>query len=677
MADIVGQTKVYALQKAMDPRLVQVEELYTVLMGADAVQQMEQSVQTPSTASMTWNFVPPSPGAVIMRSPVTDIVILFKFYVQQTSACQIGSPLDMYGRDWAFAAAAPFARMVSNWNIQINGANCTFNNLVLLDLVHVLDTSAEHANRACNWRTPVYTTWDEADGTTNALGSMAGITMDGDAPPGSYEVTWYMPSNGGQGGNGTGFVPVPANGWVQYTAEGLTVTCFNGYPIATPQTLSGYLPVQGTPPNVFQPGTASYGPYTNYALIPLWVSMRFQDTVVCPPFNVNYMHSFEQVGMHGLSNIAFTAQLTTPAAARLIQGCAQHGVILAGPNALLWSSQLDAINVWHSYVDAYQSGASGSYAPAIQALIKSTLRFTALSPPINAELNPTNILPMVQITYYPQTIPVTIAGFNLGDPLPVVNVSFNAVTFPAVPDIIMMSQRPSWLSQTPNETDWQWTLTDAGVVQCNFANNPAVYSGWKSWNIVQTSRKNGVRSGILACGGVAGTGYFMSNGRKSIAAGTPTLMRPGFDFPLPVGVCTGSTGQCQFNAILQCNAVGNWDTQRAFNMLVTALCKGYFVTTGGSSRSFTIGLNEQAVMNAPRGVDTHSTSHLVGGSLAGGGWQDFVGGVHQAINKGRRVWNTWKAAQPHVMSAINAGRDAWNQGEGSGLGGAIRRGGHM
>jgi len=681
MADVIGNTKVYVLQRALDPRLVQVEELYTVVMGADAIQQMEQSVQTPSSQSMTWMYVPPSPGSVIQRSPLVDVSMVIKFYVQQTPGCKIGGPLAKVGRDWAIAAAAPFGRLVQNWNIQINGANVSQNNMTLLDLLHLLDTSVERANRACTWRNPVYVTWDEADGTTNGLGSMAGTTMDGDAPPGAYEITYLKP-NPTQGG-GAAWVPVSTAGYDSYTTEGVTVTCFNGIPIATPDTMSGAQPQDGALENLWVNSSnpnAPKGPFTNTAPIPIFFSVRFIDPVLCPPFGYAYMDSFTKVGMHGLSGIQFTAQLVPAVAARLIQGCAQHGVILFGPNCLTWASKpivdLTDGTITHfvpGVVQAFEN-TTGQYDQAIMQITKSSLRFTALAPPINAELNPTNVLPLCNITYYPQTIQLTLPSqaWNMGDPLPPVVINFNAVTFPAVPDIIMTSMRPSYLSQTPDETDWQWNLSDNAMAQCNFANNPAVYSGWRGVHVVQTSRKNGVRAGVLAAGGVAGTGYFMSNGRKCIAAGAPMLMRPGVDFPLPIGVVSGSTGQVQFNAVINALATGHWDKLRQYNILVTALCKGYFITTGGSSRSFNIGLNEQAVMGAPRGVDTHSTAHLVGGALAGGGWQDLVGGIHQAINTGRRVWNTWKAAQPHVMSAINSGREAWNAHQGGGLGRAIR-----
>jgi hypothetical protein len=657
---------VYTLYKTGDQRLQQVKETYTALLGAASINFVSYQAQSPTTSTITWTVVPPSTTTVFQKAPMLDLTCIFVFFVQQTTYMDpSGVPLAKYGRDWAFAAASPVNALVNSWSIQLNNTNVQAQKVTLNDTLHCIRTPDQRASDTVTYRTPAYASWDDADGTTQGLGSFADMQGEGDVPPGAYEVTFM----GCLQENNSTLEPLPSNfanatgtyfarSTEQAVVGNIQVSYVCGQPVTSLATASG--PATDIVPLPTQwNGTiskAALGWSPAPLPVPIYARVRLIDVVMCSPFGFDYMDTFKSVGFFGVASLQFTAQMTTAVLARSIQGCAQYGCILYGPNAVLIAGVAGTAPGYPAtVVPAYtQLPSSNPTDQQLISILSASILFTYISPMQYAVLPEQNIMPMMQQQYYPQTIQILNLAPQLGPglPLPTPSVTFNSMTFPAIPDLILISVRPDPTTMAPNEADWCCTFPDQPFTQFNFANNPAILSGVQSFQLSQICRKNGVRDSLAVMGGSGGTGYMMSNGRKVVAGGAPLALRPGLDFPLPEGSSPGTNGQVQMNFNMKFNAPGLWKG-RKYICLVTAIMKGYFITAAGTSRIILVGLENTQILGASPGPDTHSTSHLIGGALSGGG-TDWTG----LFNKGMNLYKTYA---PAAKDAYSAGRNLYDK----------------
>ena len=226
------------------------------------------------------------------------------------------------------------------------------------------------------------------------------------------------------------------------------------------------------------------------------------------------------------------------------------------------------------------------------------------------------------------------------------------------------------------------------MVQFQFANQSGLFAGWNSAALTMMSKDNGSKASVSQYGGLSGSGYFMSNGLRTIAGGSVLVIRPGVNFPLPTGVSVGSTGQCQLNFQLAFNAVGSWGTPvgsatagRSYVCTVTALSSGYFVTENGVSRQLLVGLDEATVLGAPEAPDRYVTQKLVGGSwfsTLGSFAKNALANKDQILEAAKGLYNGAKnrdfgALAQHGLGAFNAGKAVL----GRGLAGGAMAGGAM
>lgn len=676
---------VYTLLKTGDKRLQQVKESYTAMLGAASINFVQYTSQAPTTSTVTWTVVPPSTTTVFQKSPMLDITCLFVFFVQQTTYMDPnGVPLAKYGRDWAFAAASPVNALVNSWSIQLNNTNIQAQKVTLNDTIHCIRTPDQRASDTVTYRTPAYASWNDADGTTQGLGSFADMQGEGDIPPGAYEVTF----TDGQGKplNSQAqmtYQPRAADasltnwGWDPSQTGQMTIKVVSGQPVTDISYASGPATDVVQPLSTWN-GTDKTVAAIGFSIVPLFIPMYVQvrliDVVMCSPFGFDYMHTFDTVGFFGVASMQFNAQLTTAVNARSIQGCSNHGCILLGPNAVVIAGAIvtpsgQAPTIGPVYKKMQQSNPTDQQ---LVAITQASIWFTYISPMQYAVLPEQNIMPMAQLVYYPQivTSKTNTGPVIAGGPLTLSTVNFNSVTFPAVPDLIFISVRPNVVGQAPDEADWSCTFPDQPFTQFNFANNPAILSGVQAFQLSQISRKNGLRDSLAVLGGSTGSGYLMSNGRKCVAGGGLIVLRPGLDFPLPEGASPGTNGQVQMNFNLQFLSPGSYPG-RDYVCLVTAVMKGFFITAAGTSRLILVGLENSQVLAAPPGPDMHSTAHLLGGSMAGGGvdW----GGL---FNKGMNMVKTYG---PVAKEAFSTGKNLYDKfkdasSQGSGLaGGAIHR----
>ena len=637
--------QIFTVTKSIDPRLKAEGHSFSAAQGASAISSVTVGAATPSNSTLTWTIVPPSPQVVIQRAVLIDVTFNLQIPISNLWANwaynngnpqaanmlpyqprpAVGSPLFVYGQDWAFARAAPLGQLFSTMNVQLNTCAVQQQNVSLPDLMHVLDGPKGRAGHGTTWRPPLYASWDDAAGTTFGLGSVADMQGEGDLPPGSFTITYL--DNGGSPLSGTGTYGAGAN----------TVSYRNGIPVHSFVSASNGFAGQ------------------------IYVQVRMVDVLMCSPFGFSYEQSFRETGLYGISSMLVNGTLVTPDVARLVQGSSVNGMAISGPVIM------------------------GPGLNGVTGIQKASLTLTYLSPSIQSTLPPRSVVSLCNIQYFAVPIPAITGVVAPGGAQKQGQCNFSAVSFSNVPDAFIISIRPAASSQAGSvtgaftEADWCCTFPDNAVSQFTFANQSGLFSGWPSHLLTQMSRNNGSKASIAAYGGHDGTGYFMSGGKKTVVGGSVLVIRPGIDFPLPTGVSVGSTGQCQLQFQLNFNAPG-CGGGRAYTCLVTAISSGYFVTENGVSRQLLVGLDEATVLAAPEGPDRYITSKLVGGS-----WFNTLGSFaknawankDQIADIAKQAYSAYKDRDP--MAALKAAQAAHgvykNFRSGSGMsGGAVSAG---
>jgi hypothetical protein len=576
----MGDT-IFTVTRSTDQRLVQPKQTFCAAMGASSISQVATPAQANSGVSnLTFTIIPPSPQVMIQKCPLLDVTCTFKVTCLQSDGTGIlgnsfvrcdpnYAPFAVWGRDIALAAPFPLGQLVSAYNITMNNAAVQQQNVSLPDLAHLLEGPHGRAGQATTCRTPLYASWDDAVNTLWGLSaSTAELLGDGDVGPGAFNFEYVDDAGNPLSARGADTTTYYGGTGVNGATMTPNATCVrNGRPVSFPEGAG--------------------------KIHAIYLKMRLIGPLMCSPFAFNYERSWEETGMYGLSAINVQAQLASASSVRLIQGCTAGGCILQGPNSNPWSTYTGTTTM---------QGLSGD----LQSITSAKIWCTYLSPSVQSTLPPRSISTLCNLQYFQQTVPSTAVQNGKG------TVSFSAVTFSNVPDLLMISVRPDPTTQDTSEANWCATFGDNAFQQFTFANQSGLFSGWTSYQLTAMSIKNGSKASIEQYGGPEGSGYIRSGGHAVWAGGSVLLIRPGVDFPLPTGVSVGSTGQVQLAFQLQFNA------PRVVNFIctVTAISSGYWVTDNGVSRQLLVGLDEKTVLNAPESVDHFVSQRLAGGSFA-------------------------------------------------------------
>ena len=664
---------VYTLLSATDPRLQQKEHVFTVPKGASSISMVATNAQAPNVNSNTWQVTPPSMQVGIMNAPVLDFDMILSCFVCQSNGTPAAGTFNngvaagtnmqafcVIGRDIAIACNAPLGCLANSTSIQLNNANVSMLNPIVKDLAHLMDTPNDAAGRCTSWTPPKYFSWNDAHGTTSALGSYADRQGVGDVNPGGYDMTFVGPDGVSLWSKASNQDIPPANWPVDnqgrlippdfigaaqadnttynyfYKAGGVVVPFYRGTLLSTGAWSATAVPINGSIPA--HNADAYLG--NSGVNVPVFLSARIVDVLMCPPFGFNIARSFQTCVLFGVSSMQITMQLTSANVIRLLQGCGLAGAVLV------------------------------PQTQAVKAITTARVWNTFLTPSTFTELGAQSVMAMPNFTYYPQqSTPSTVnATWVPGMPMQTFDFVFGNITMGAVPDLLCFSFRFLQANQMSDECDACLTLPDGAVVQMNFANLSGLMSGFTSERLASISRKNGVRAGVVQFGGYAGTGYCISGGRRTLVGGAPLLLRPGEDIPLPEGISPGSTGQVQFSFTIRVNVPGS--KARPIQCLLTSIASAFFITNQGLSRVVQVGLDVDSVLNAPEGASRFMTSKLVGGGF----WGNISAGVKHALSNPM-------AAAGSAMNAFNAAKSGDLAGaighaaSAAGLGGGMSGGG--
>lgn len=687
-----GAEPIFVVTKAIDPRTTQPKHSFCVTQGGSAYSSVQLAAATQSNTNWTFSVVPPSTNVLVEKAPMLDAVLTFQcLFLQSDGTAANGNtpvamdanyvPFAVLGRDWGFGCAAPLGQLVQSWTVTFNNAACQQQSTALQDLTHVLEGPKGRAGHGTNFRIPVGACWDDMAGTSwglsASIGSMQG---EGDVGPGVYNFCYC---------DGTGR-PLPYSAALKYYDP--------GGPVLDPSVAN--VPTHNS--TFVQYGRPVTNPMGKGYLHAVYIQARFIDSVLCSPLAVNYETARKETGLYGLSTITLLAQLNQASQARIIQGCSTSGCVLMngactgpGGTALLASAAAGAGNLTPP---AGFIGVSGDLMPTnggtYGGVTNCRIWMKYISPTIQSTLPPRSISTLLGLqtfqtqvansSTFSQVAGNTVAG--LARPMYQGTVNFSAVSFSCVPDLIMVSVRPDPRTMAANEANWTCTFPDNMWQQFTFANQSGLFSGFTAHDIACMSRANGSRASLVQYGGADGSGYAMLGGTPIVAGGSIILIRPGFDFPLPVGVSVGSTGQVQIAFQLLFNAPGSsgGNQNRSYICTVTAISSGYFVTANGVSRQVLVGLDEVTVLNAPVAPDRFAAQKLAGGNFASGlasggaAGTEFLSGLKKQISMMGAGMNnrappsalTDRAARAHATWTANRANAPGNGVSGGSMGAA-------
>lgn len=637
-----SEDAVYSLVKSIDPRIVPEKRAYAALIGAQSITQVNYVLTQKNNQTHTFPVTPPSPGVVLQKDVVYELESYVIFEATNKGVPQ-GAAFPRLGIDVAIAKPNPINSMVQNWQVQLNNTTVQWQNVAADDLVHLIETPKTRANRGTTYRTHMFASHDDAQGTTHGLGTMADLQGDGDVPPGAYDAVWGLPPQANVfkvvAANPTvwvaGTIPnsgtVPGQAFVSLlevagsnqdalalaydvgpagagtldplTAVGISIPGTSGYPFATDMPIATQLPANACPaqlksryPIGGEPyciggntAVASGGKAARYCLY-----TRILDPIQCPPFGYSAMPSMRDQGMWGITNALVIAQLTNPGQARWLQGSC-----LGGMTSL-------------TYID--------------WSTLNAQLWFMYLTPPqMPQTLLPSRCVMELLYKQYTQYTPqgsqgIVPAGGKQTITLP-------NYTFSTVSNALMISVRPCGIAaQSPgsaanimpfNEADYILAFPDSPFANFQYANMNGLLSNISAQQLIYVGRTNGVKAGVMQYGGLGSraglNGYAIKSGSRVGVGGAPIVLRPGIDFPLPMGVVGGTSGNVQIQFQLQVINQGKRDCN--VTVTTTSLSTGYFVVDQGQARQMLVGLDEEAVLNAPLGPDMYSTAKLSGGGF--------------------------------------------------------------
>ena len=628
---------VYTLSKSLDPRIVPTKQRYAAPIGAQALTSVNVQLTQLNNTSHTFPVTPPSPGVVIQSNIMYDLTAYVPFTASHVTGMSFGTMWPRYGVDFAIASSNPVNRMVTNWQVTINNQTVQFQNIANQDLVYLGERFSTRPARACNYRTPMYTSWDDAYGTTYGLGDSSDLQGDGDVPPGSYPIQWALPPNVycyyvtagagpapvftqlnpptiGTGPNGQytllsdlvakapanalavlyDVAAVPAGGPASAAAVGVSLGTATGYPAnQTPaQWNTTYPGATDCQSNIIPAGLPYIWNPANAAASPYAIVTRIQDPMQCPPFAYATETAFSSQGMWGVNNALIIAQLSNPYAARWLQGTTKGGMtslVMDGANWKTLQAQL-----WLQYLTPPQTP---------QTLLPSRC-----------------VMPMLykQYTICQPTLSTPIAPGTLA------TINLPAYTFSTVSNYLLISVRPVSVTgqqdgSVPfNECDYCLAFPDSPFTQFQYSNMSGLMSNMSRQQLIGICRQNGVQASVTQFGGLGdispqSTGYINKAGMRTGAGGAVLLLRPGIDFPLPLGITAGTSGMVQIQFSIQVINQGH----RPVNVQVTttSLSTAYFVNDNGAAKQLLVGLDEEQLLKAPFGAETMSAHTLVGAGL--------------------------------------------------------------
>ena len=587
------------------------------------------------------------------------MIVAIKVVQTTTLSAQYGE-LCIVGQDIAVAAACPLSKMVGATTWQINNASLSEQVPYLPEELALVSSQPDGFT---NWRRPHFWSWDDAHGTSSALGTEIERNMaNAFGGPGSFQNwEWVKPSATGNGYESIGVggfsaPPVWSANPAYPQADGVNPVIANGGPNGPTVTFGpgfdGYLfpnnalnaaqqplfvlfrngvpvtqPVLGVGvPNRLNPSATlafdstlginqGANPFRVAQIstveIPLFLRVTLTEVPAVAPWQWDFKKSWTSTGFWGCSSMNVNFQLQPLVQARLIQSSSQRGCAMIGPYCTNFGQ--NGVNGMTQY---QPSTASSQTLMQIESAQMYTINHSC---PEEIFQPPMCTHPWTLKTYVQQTQtsgPVFGAWLPQVTKLIPIQVTFNNTVFTAIPHTLCISFRPVAASLSPTEADAMCNMPDQPFSQFNFANIPGALQGWKPFATNTMFQKNGCNAMLCELGGANASGYMNKNGRYVVPGGSMAVLTPGVDFQVPNNTGQGTTGQVQFN--FNCSFLIPQDRAREYVCTVLGLIAGFIFLENGSTTTSTLGMVEKDWLTAPYAdgsAGSTSPQHLIGGGF--------------------------------------------------------------
>jgi len=349
------------------------------------------------------------------------------------------------------------------------------------------------------------------------------------------------------------------------------------------------------------------------------VYLKFTSTekLILSPFCFSDVHENE-TGLFGLQNIQLSMNMNSPA----IVG--QSGRVLRS-------------------TDVYGKEVTGvvyNTAPVGGAFQNSQISCLFLTPSLAL---PMPSLSRVNYMEFPRYIQSVTPSDPIASGATLANQSSQTITLPCIPDLIIISARPT--SYGVNEADWNLPITNISV---NFDNFSGLMSSLTTAELFSLSQLNGLDMSWSEFNGQSVQAIMDGDQVRQQFTGTVggfLVLKPSRDITLQLSQAPSNVGNYtfQFNYSVY---NPSQDPVAAYQLVVITANSGFFESIRGSSRVVKGVLSQKDVTEATnKGAVTRSeVNRYVGGSLSG-----MVKGLSTGVQKAMPII---KAMAPLIKSFL-------------------------
>ena len=565
-----------------DDRIIQSKPEYMVFKGGESITNTKFRAISYNTSQVNWNCNVPSPNIFVDRSIDWTQTTSLQFVVN------VNNGANQAGISNANAITTPVIQLGKDFALCAfpNHSMCTTMTATINDVVVSMNTAEllPQLLRLVDYQKNLH------QRTCPAMLDTYANYDDGfesnNTPLGSYycSVPNSYSTNGSYGRvsfcNPIDSSPLVGNG--SYTVGVVSVFYTNGVPHCA-----------------IANGTVNPG----LATMPIGITFTSTEKLVLPPFIFSDSQEMS-TSLFGINAFQVLANITAAAGLqRLVRSTSKNFRAIV-PDSVAFSG--------------------GSFP-----ISKSELNVIFITPNLSVPLPAISSVPWLEAPRYTTSINSIQAGA-------ISTVSSNNVVLPCIPDLFLIFVKP--VKYNVNDADWVCPITN---INLNFNNYSGLMSTYSQEQLYHMTIQNGVECDYNQFVGV-GSIAKVSMSTKAQLCGAPLVIKPGKDFALQTGLCSGLHGNfnVQFNVTLDNTA--NQNATGAMLLYLVCINTGFFESQGGSSRLIRAPLTESDVINAPVVSDPMGKQKLQ--RLIGGGIFDSLSNM---VSKASNIYN---ATKPYVQA---------------------------
>ncbi len=579
-----------------DDRIIQNPPRYGIVRGANSVNSMPFQANTASTSQHQYTIQVPNQGVFLDRNIEWTSSVALTFSTTCTFAnpytATASAPLLIWG-DMCSLASFPLHRLVNVLNANINNQQVTFNGDILDEVLRLTDNNQNRSRRTCPSRLDTIGNYaDIVGGPQDVMGPFNSSATEEHLNNGAWGDVIFTDAQGS----------VPATPTTVIGAGISSYTIVNNVPMVPAGTIFG---------------AGQVVPFTFY------IKFKSTEKLVLSPF-IFAEHASRSTGMFGLNNIQLTMSIASPNltghTGRVLRGRYASGT-LCSPTPIANNT------VFRPVVTSVGFLETGT----MRAFTDSFMNCQFLDPNWSEPLPPRSIVPYMDYTRYITEKKGSTLTARTAGKISETTVETPAITFPYIPDLLVISVRPS--SYAVNNGSYTMPIKS---IRLQWANRSGLLSQHTQAQLYDMTTENGISQTYTSW---TGSSKCFPSYTPPATAGVPTgfytndlqtvggflVLRPGIDFPLDPSQAPGMVGNFLFQAQVTCQYTGATDYVGDLRVCTMAVNSGFFATVFGTSMIVRgVVMPEDAVRtNLPK-AGTSELDRVVGG---------FWGKIGNALTK--------------------------------------------